>query len=300
MLAAVLSLFMIFSFTGVASLNLASYTSMEAQNSVQAVKNQYAVESTISVALWRMNAIADSAANFTSGDVTCSYDAPQRLLTASIDRYDKRETVRITLADDNHFTHSLSARSGIEYNGYALNSISEPREFDFLPQSDLNYYYSNAVEIHTESNHTYHNGQLADGIHVFLGSNIELENVSIFGSAVFVGENITFDKNVHIVADTTLGDAAMIFTNPNVETSFIYNHSNNSFTVNGPIYSEGTIYLRDGDLSGPIVADRIELLDDITLNEEIDSKFYKWTHGFGEQDDYEFPKRVNRWERTAS
>jgi len=293
MLAAVIMMFMVFIYSGVAVLDLSTHTSMENQNAVQSLKNQYAVESVVNIALWRINACDDSLGNFQQDEVISQYDSTSKELTVTIDRYDKQGGVTVSLQEDTHFNHGLSARQGIDYNGYSLTAENDPREFDFLPEADLPYYFNNAVEVHTESNHTFLS--LSDGIHVFVGNNITIKNVTVHGTLVFTGNFISFDKHVTIIADTTIGDPALVFTDPNESFSFHEDNGADRYTINGPIYSEGTLYLRDGDLSGPIVADRIVLESNIDLTDEVSPQFYKWTQGFGSQEDYPNPVHVKKW-----
>jgi hypothetical protein len=293
MLAAVLMMFFVFTFSGVAMLELSGHTALKNQDAVQVLKNQYAVESAVNVALWRINTVSDSSGNFIDGDVVSQYDSTSKELVVTIDRYQKQNGVTVSLKEDTHFNHALSAMNGIIYNGFTLTAQTEVREFDFLPESDLSYFYNNAVEVHTESNHTYLS--LVNGIHIFLGDNITLKNVSFNGTAVFMGVGVEFSHNVNIIAAND--DPAMVFTDPLNEFSFYEDIQADDYLINGPIYSEGKINLRDGEISGPVMANTIELKSNVDLTDEVSPQFYKWTDGFGNQEDYHNPVSIKKWHK---
>ena len=295
MLAAVLTMFLVFSFSGVAVLNLSTFTSMENQNSVQNLKNQYEVESSVNRSLWAINAGVDSLVNL-EGLTTVAYDSLSKELLVSIDRYDKTFEVSVDLADQDHFENSLSASDTIEHNSYTVYANEGEREFGFLPNTDLDYFMDNATEIHTESFHKFVNGDVSgDGIHVFTGSYIDIENVVINGTLVFTGRYISFDKHLTVVADTTAGLPAMVFSNDLVEVSFYESNGDDDINVNGPVFSAGKIWMRDGSFTGPIVGKEITLEADMTFDTSNKDKHNNWKNGFGARDSYDWPKQIGRW-----
>ena len=118
MLAAVLTMFMIFSLSGVAVLNLSTHTAIENQQAVQSLKNQYSVESAVNVGIWRINNVDGGFGTYTDGPVTVAFDTTTEELVASIDRYDRVYTVSLDLSEDHHFNRGIAAIEPIEQNGH--------------------------------------------------------------------------------------------------------------------------------------------------------------------------------------
>ena len=108
MLAAVLTMFLVFTISGVAVLDLSSYTALEHQDAVQTLKNQYEVESAVNVAMWRINNDSEDI-EWESGPVSVALDTVTKDLVVSIDRYDKTYQVNMDLREDHHFNHGISA-----------------------------------------------------------------------------------------------------------------------------------------------------------------------------------------------
>ena len=297
MLAAALSLFMIFSFTGVAALNMANYTSLETQDAVHSMKNQYALESAISQALWRVTAVGDTSTNFVSGEVSISIDTNKHEMRAGIFRYDQGQEVTISLKNDHPFNHSLAATEDIRLNGYTVSSDMDERLYRELPTPDLAYLNTQAVAIHDESNVTFRNGDIPDGINIFTGDNITFENVSVVGTLVFTGTDISFRKNFTIIADTSNGASALVFTNPATDVFFYELNAGSSLTVLGAVVSEGRVWLRDGEFTGPVIARFIDVQNDFDFRNPDSPKYYNWFRTFGQESDYNWPKKAHRWQR---
>jgi len=303
MLAAVLSLFMIFSFTGVAALNLSSFTAMETQDAVQNMKNQYTVESAINLSMWRINAGADSLVNYSDGVVTAALDTFTNELSVSIDRYEKLYQVTVDLSASSHFDVALAARDSILLNDNDLTADRGMHIFDFNLDVDLQYFYDNAYKVHGNDQKTFQNAQMHNGIHVFEGNDITLENLELAsGTFVFLGTNISFDQDIYVNADTSMNLPAMIFLNPLENVSMAYNDAGDNFIVNGAIYAAGNIGLTDGQLTGPVMGSVISLNDDMTFTDNVNGNgnHYGWKNGFGNREDYDFDKQIGRWRVTYS
>ncbi len=296
MLAAVLSLFMIFSFTGVAALNLSSFTAMETQDAVQTMKNQYEVESAVNVALWRINVGADSLGTFTDGFVTSTWDSTTNDLAVSIDRFDKQLTVSVYLGEDHHFNHGLSATDSVEYNGYDVTMDTEPRDFNFLPNVDLDDWTSRAVAVHNWSWQHKEHPTLADGVHIINGNWMWLEDFTLNGTAVFTGRFIFFlgHNTITAPADSLTSDPALVFTD-NRNNMYLNNDD-----IYGAIYSAGRVFLQGGNISGPVTGKVINIEHDYNFWDTENRKYYKWTRGFGNYDDYDWPKNIGRWRSNWS
>ena len=298
MLAAVLTLFFVFTFTGVAVLDLSSFTALENQDAVQSLKNQYNVESAVNVALWKINNV-DSLAEYSDGYVTVAYDTTDMELVVGVDRYDKNYEVAVDLSEDHHFNRGIAARDSIIWNGHSagLNDDRKHRKFNFLPEADLDYYLDNAVAVHSENFHTYSDDTLAPGIHVFTGSFISLENIKVQGTLVFTGRYVWLLGGNEVEAPVSAENsyAALVFTNDKQSTNLTDDE------IKGPIYAKNKVRIHgNAKLSGPVVARTVELEDDINILDDENPQYYKWNNGFGNHSDYTWPKHIGRWRVTAS
>jgi hypothetical protein len=298
MLAAVLTMFLVFTVSGVAVLNLSSYTALEHQDAVQSLKNQYEVESAVNVAMWRINSDSEDI-EWESGPVSVALDTTTKDLVVSIDRYDKTYQVNMDLREDFHFNHAIATSDSMISNGYTavVASGKEHRKFSFLPDEDLQYYLDNAVETHSESWHAFEGDTLANGIHVFTGNFITLENMKLFGTVVFTGRYITFlgGNEFEAPADANNSQAAVVFTNENENIAFTDDE------IKGPVFGRNRVKVHNGaKLSGPVVARVVELKANIDFLDTENPQYYKWNNGFGNYSDYEWPMHIGAWRATYS
>ena len=298
MLAAVLTMFLVFTMSGVAVLNLSSFTAMESQNAVQSLQNQYDVESSVNVAMWKINNVSDTFGSYEDGNVTVAYDSLTNELVASIDRFDKTYEIAMDLSDDHHFNRGIAATDSIELNNHSLTVAADhsSRKFNFLPDADLDYYMDNATQVHSQSFTTFSNDTLY-GIHVFTGSLISLHDITVYGTLVFTGRFVWFTGGMEInaAADENNSNAALVFTHSNQITML------NDVTVNGPIYAKNKIKIYgNAQLSGPVVGKVVELNGDVDLLDTENPQYYKWNRGFGDYSDYSWPKHIGRWRVHSS
>ncbi len=304
MLAAVLTLFMVFSFSGVAVLNLSSYTALENQNAVQSMRNQYEVESSVNVALWRINN-TDDELDYEDGYVSVAYDSSLKELVVSIDRFDKSYEVSMDMSEDHHFNRAIAASDSIELDGNTLtvDESHKTRGFDFLPDVDLDYFTDNAVAIHSGSFKSYSDTTFAPGIHVFTGSFITLNDVTVNGTLVFTGRFVwwTGEMNITAYSDSLTSMPAAVFTHAS-ETVHIGNAGGGDTDhINGAIYAAGRIILLEGaEITGPVIGRVVSLSDDYDFLDTEYNDYYKWTNGFGNYSDYSWPKHIGRWRVHAS
>jgi len=134
MLAAVLSLFLIFSVSGVAVMNLTSFTATESQKATQIVENQVLVESCINRALWMINNGLADQVNSIEGSVAVTYDSNSATLTATTQRFDQDYGVTVDLANHTHFDYTLATKEDLTDNNTTTLSEEEIRFFDFMPE----------------------------------------------------------------------------------------------------------------------------------------------------------------------
>ncbi|NQV49484.1 MAG: hypothetical protein HQ507_03250 [Candidatus Marinimicrobia bacterium] len=303
MLVAVLMVFVIFSFTGVAVLNISYLSNSTSQETVNNIKLQYAVESTVNKALWRINTGADSLVNYDSDGITTVWDASTQVLSVNVDKFQIESEILLDLSDDTHFDRGIAAEATVSLSGYdpGLENDKQVRSgFNFLPEADLQYFLDNATEVHSSSWKVWSNQTLADGIHVFTGSYIALENVQInSGTLVFTGHHVNFWGSNDITApegDSTSTAPALIFTNSSQDFDMYSN--NGTETIIGAIYCKGDITLHNGNVSGPVIGRNVTLGSNIDFMDSEHSDRYRWTRGFGHRSDYDWPKQIGRWKHN--
>lgn len=200
MLAAVLTMTVVFILSGTAILDLTRLVSIEQQQVTLALKNQIAIESTLNQAAWAYNNTDIPLERVDYGAVQVRVDSSSNSMIASIERYNESREATVTLRQTTPFDYTLATRNGIEYNGSQVILDDEPREFDELPIADLNYLYANAVEVHRQSFHTFKNLNLKDGIHIFTGHFITLKDIEVEGTLVFLGRGVNFTGDLVVNA----------------------------------------------------------------------------------------------------
>jgi hypothetical protein len=319
MLVAVMMAFVIFSFTGIAVMNVSYLSQSTSQATVNNIKLQYEVESSINTALWRINAGSDSLANISIDGVTTVWDSTAMTLTVNVDKYQIESEILLDLSEDTHFDRGIAAEEEIILNGYdpGLGSDQQIRDnFQFLPETDLAYFTDNPEYIHTQSFHDWDGDVLDDGRHLFTGNNIHLddvvldsgvvvftgnyvtiENITVnSGTLVFTGYGVQFLYNNRITAppaDTTGANPAVIFTHPN--QNFDMYSMYRGETIIGALYCKGNVYLRNGFLSGPVIGKKVIMYGNFNFLDAENTQNYQWTHGFGQRNGYDWPKQIGRW-----
>jgi len=300
MLVAVLMLFVVFSFTGVAVLNVAYVSTASSHETVNNIKVQYALESSLNESLWRLNNGADTLVNTSVDGITTIFNPELNILSVDVDKFQMETEILIDLSDDTHFDRGIAAEAEVSLDGYdpGLSDENQVRGgFNFLPEADLQYFLDNATQIHTSSYKLWANNTFPDGIHVFTGNFISLQDVRITsGTLIFTGHHINFWGDNEITApagDTTSTSAALIFTNPSQDFEMFSLGGNES--IIGAIYCKGDIELHNGYVSGPVIGRNVSLGSNIDVMDEEHSDRYRWTKGFGNRDNYDWPKQIGRW-----
>ena len=314
MLVAVLMIFVVFSFTGVAVLNVSYISSVSSAETVNNIKLQYAMESSVNESLWRMNNGPDSLINVEADGITTLFDPVLNVLSVKVDKFQMETEILLDLSEDTHFDRALASDETITTNDYAVDADDEnqSRFFSFMPEVDLAYFTDNAVATHTQSWYQWNDLEEDDfggeGIHVFTGWFIELKNCSFENSTlVFTGRYINFEHQNEIDAPVPVDSAdampALVFTNPDnyFEIEAEGKNYDREDKINGAIYTAGTIVLKKGELSGPIVGKTITMEHGEEYNNQIDfkdtehPKHYRWTKGFKHKKHYDWPKQIGRW-----
>lgn len=297
MLVAVIMVFVIFSFTGVAVLDLSTNSSIAALETVDNIKLQYEVESAVNEALWLINTDADSLVNSDVDGITTAWNDSTQVLSVSVDKFHMESEILLDLSEDTHFAHGIATQEGIDLSGYdpGLDDAHQVRSnFKSLPEVDLQYFIDNANTIYTQTNYLWSERTFPAGIHVFTGNNITLRDITLNeGTLVFTGNNVNIDGDCQIIApaaDENGASPAMIFTN--VELLMM---DSPDAIILGAIYSTEAIDLQSGTISGPIIARTVSMSNDFDFLDTEYDEYYQWTHGFGDRDNYDGPKQIDRW-----
>ncbi|MBC8377318.1 MAG: hypothetical protein H8E26_14850 [FCB group bacterium] len=300
MLVAVLMIFVVFSFTGVAVLNVSYLSVATSAETVNNIKLQYATESSINEALWLINTGVDSLVNSDVDGIATVWDASLNILSVNVDKFQMETEILLDLSDDTHFDRGIAAEEAVTLDGYdpGLEEDNQVRGgFNFLPEADLQYFLDNATTVHTNSWKVWSNNTFPDGIHVFTGNFIALSDIRITsGTLVFTGHNVSFWGDNEITApagDTTSTYPAVIFTNP--DQDFDIYSQNGSETIVGAIYCKGNINIQNGNISGPVIGRNVTLNNHFNLLDAEHGDRYRWTKGFGNRSDYDWPKQIGRW-----
>jgi len=300
MLVGVLMLFLIFSFTGIAALNVSALSTAASAETVNNIKLQWAMESTVNRSLWRLNIGADSLVNLSEEGIVTLFDPVMNTLSINIDQFEMEAELILNLADDTHFDRGIAAEETVDLDGYdaGLEEENQIRDgFSFLPEADIQYFLDNAVQIHEESNISWNHRTFPDGIHVFTGNYITLDDIRIVsGTLVFTGHHISLWGNNEITAP--LGDSletnpALVFTNP-TEDIEIFSPTGDE-TIIGAIYANANIDLHNGNISGPVVGKNVNLRGHFDLLDGEHNNRFRWTKGFKHKKHYDWPKQINRW-----
>ncbi|MBL7027961.1 MAG: hypothetical protein ISR88_05975 [Candidatus Marinimicrobia bacterium] len=293
----------IFSATGLGVLNLATIVNLDTQNAVQTVQDQVEVESFANVALWRVNAGGDNLGNFTVGNVSAAYDSTLQRLTVVKTTDDETNGLILDLSEDSHFKRAVATQYGIDLNGG--NTISEEpahqlrSKMEFLPQVDWTYLYAHAAQEIWMWNDHVHQEDLVEGINIIHGSfldihDVDMENVCL----VFTGYDIQPKDDVKLKAMKIGGVPlpAVILTNQYNDTHFDQGYGD-ELHIEGAIYSAGHVRLHEGEFTGPVIARTARICRDIDMLDDDGSEYYQWNLGFGNYEDYDWPKQIQEWAR---
>jgi len=242
----------------------------------------------------------DSLVNSSVDGITTQWEPTTNILAVNVDKFEMEAEIVLDLSEDTHFDRGIAAEETVDLDGFDAGLDEERQvrgDFDFLPEVDLQYFLDNAVTIHTENWHEWSNNTFPNGIHVFTGYYLTLENVRLTsGTLVFLGHNIRFLYGNDITAaagDTSGTYPAVIFTNP-AQNFEAYSRLGDE-SITGAIYCKGDVTLYNGHFSGPIMGKNVSLHNNFSLKDTENADRYRWTKGFGNRDSYDWPKQIRRW-----
>lgn len=286
--------FLVFSITGMAILTYSAQARLNVQNHVHNIQNQYAVESTLNKALWRINNGSDSLANFEENGVIASYIDSNQTLSVSTNRWDQPVQISVEIIKDYPFNHGVAVLVDQDTSKFSVTTLPDHgmRIFASLPSIDTSYYLQNAVQIYT-SGTTNFDDTLVSGIHYVQGGTVFLKNgaylegsLVVMGKLKVVGTNVSLnavtDSNgVYIPALIVVDSSADISSNPGIE-------------IKGAIFSTGPFDIKGGNLTGPLVGSSIVFTKNLIINDEANEKYYCWPPGFGDRNSYNWPKQIKK------
>lgn len=292
----------IFSATGLGVLNLAATVNMDTQTAVHSVQDRLEVESLANVALWRVNVGGDSLGTFSSGGVTANYDSTSKILTIIKSTDDQNTGLKLNLEEDSHFKRALATETYIDFNSSILGE--EPGHqlrpyIGFLPQVDLQYFIDNADnELWFPNGDHVHDEDIVAGINVIHGHYLDIHNVHQENATlVFTGYDIQPKDDVWITAPLENGVPlpALVFTHPYNDVHFDQGW-NDVLHIEGAIFATGHVRLHEGEFSGPVIAKHARICRAIDMLDDQFPQYYEWNLGFGNYDDYDWPKQIAQWE----
>jgi len=298
MLVGVLMIFLVFSFTGVAVLNVSYLSNSNSMETTKNIRLQYEIESRINESLWRINAGVDTLVNYSIDGATVLWDPQLSILSVDVQRFDMEAEILLDLGDDTPFSSAIASNHPINFDAYVAEAEESHaiQQFDVMPVVDYGWYLTNNPIIHHGNQESWKESDLnQEGIHIFLGNNLNVSNLNLENSTlVFLGNDILFSSNNIIKApvptDSSDAQPAIVFMNPYTSLTIA-----EGTQVEGAIFCAGRLYLENATLSGPVVADRVTLTDDIQFIDSLHPHYYRWNKGFGEKNDYDWPKHVDRW-----
>lgn len=287
-------IFFISSAIGMAILSLSALSTSELVDVVDNNEMKYAVESVLNKALWRINSGPDTLGNFVDGGITSVYvDSTMILTVTGVSRGDTHQVV-VELEPDFHFQRSVGYQDWFDVKrNRTFTELTDhvTRQFDFMPTLDTAYFAQNAVQTYDDD--VYLNSTLTSGIHYSRSGECEIGRNFYLEGCLVVLENIRIrsQSGPTLIAIT---DTAGIFLPALITNNISDKVDLNRMDVTGAICAAGEIeYDRtQSDLTGPLVGYRVDINNDLNLNNPAYESYYVWPSGFGDFNSYDWPKQI--------
>lgn len=291
--------FVVFSMTGVLFLQLADRMRLNSVNMVHDFKNQWAVESAISKAIWRTNILPDSLVNFQEDSLSVQYDKAALAITVSTTKWNRPYGVRIELFLDHLFNNTFYTTTAIDTNDPAITILSEnitAVQAPTLPALDTAYYVSHAVAVY--NNGKIFNAPMTPGIHYIRSGQVELKNnTSLVGTLVSMGPLKVTGTNVVLTAGT---DSAGAYLPALIVADSVSSTSITAITINGAIICYGTFDLVQGQITGPFIGSELNAQVSLTIDDNGSDQYYTYYAGFTPPDTTAVLKVIKKgtWSQT--
>lgn len=297
MLATVIMMFLVMSLTGVATLDLSYASYRSSLNTKSNIQTQFLMESAVNKALWMINTGEDSLVTGYVDGIYMTYNKTSHILSASLNTPENCYEVSLNLVDDTHFDQAISSHTQFTDNGYTCNNASgnPMHNFGFLPEVDIKYWKDRATAVLNANENSWVEDALVEsGTYILTGNTLTLDSLNCDSSTlVFTGKKISITNSrvlSEMPGDSLNAPPALVFTNPNVIV-----HLDASNEIAGAIYCAGNLNLYNAALTGPVIAETIQIHEDIFIHDKSAKAYYSWQRGFGSRDTYDWPKHVNRW-----
>ncbi|NQT63299.1 MAG: hypothetical protein HQ556_10115 [Candidatus Marinimicrobia bacterium] len=262
------------------------------------IKQQYAMESSINEALWRINSGADELVNLSAGGVTIAWDSENYHLSVGTENSQTESEILLDLTESTPFSSAIASRTPIQTNGYFADVEEDHpvQQVDLIPTVEPAYFIINRAVIHRGDQTAWSKKDLQiEGIHIFLGNNLEISDLDLENSTLlFLGDDITFRGSNTIKApapvDSLPAAPAVVFMNPH--TTFTLRYGTH---IEGAVFCAGHLDIENATLTGPVVANSVTLTGNVDFKDDLHPNYYRWNMGFANQHDYDWPKHVGRW-----
>lgn len=285
-LGLVLVFFAIFTIIGVAFIQLSGDERIETRKHYQRIKAFYLAEGGIQRTLWVMNRVSPAKASYSNDSVSVVYDAAKKIITATGQAGSAKRVVRVMLEIDHPFRHIVSYRKSLKMDK-SQSSLSyvrgaEPKRFSRFPLPDLSYYKSIADTVIDlgGSKRVELSGKKLKGI-VFINGKVKLRNHVTLNGTLVATNDIEFDGASEIHAQQNfLSLSGKGFYPAIVCAASVISKKKSQTIVNGAVYASKKIKLNNGNFSGPLVADRIQIKKKTVVSDSGSTQYYEQPPGF--------------------
>lgn len=294
-LGMVLIFFVILTIVGTAFLSMASQEVMLSRRWVLRVQAMGLAEGGINIGLWRINHGPDLCGTFSNSFMSVTYDSLSMTLTSNGTSGNVSKTVSVELYKDHPFNHVVAYNTLLDTSNYHINYLKGHgiKYFNPLPQVSMDYYDTSGVGNYHHAGDTTFSATLDSGIHYIVGDVWMRSGSSLNGTIVVMG-GIKFTGSVTIQAqqmpDSSLYYPAIIVRDT-AETDI---SGTPLLTIKGAVFSTGYVNFKGDTLTGPIVADRVELKSNVVITDYGSDTYYQYPPGFVGPDNYDWDKFIKK------
>jgi len=277
-----LILFFIMTAIGTAYISLSSQENVLSKQDIHKKRALHMAEGGLAQALWRINKVSENSVSFSNDSLSVSYDSSLQRLVSTGYQGTFTRSIAVELYEDHAFEHILSYSTQLDTSNYTLIYSSDHglQAFDDLPDVELSYYYS-ICDYYYDSTQ-YFMGTMPSGIH-YISGNVTMKNTSRVDGTIVTEGSIKFVGTVEIhaqqIPDTTLYYPAVIAMDT---TQAVYTEmdGNPNLIIYGAVYCYGYISFKGEYITGPIIADYIELKSGVVVDDGGCDDYYCFPPGF--------------------
>ncbi len=278
-----LVMLMVFSIGGLTLLKLSEARNLRVIEYQHQVRNRYAVESALSLALWRLSGADDFLATFTTSDsVTATFIDSTEELILRTDRWNQSLEVQVSLETISLFKNTIATVAPIDTSDPSIDIVSMTSEIstiDSLPPFDSTYFLGIADYFY-ESGQSFAN-DVDSGIHYVKSGITELKNnTHLVGCLIVAGKLKVVGTNVLLKAgyDSEGNLLPALIVADSVTTTDI-----TDITVEGAIISYSHFDIRNGLITGPFIGLELSVQVLLTIDDQGSDQYYTMYSGFGDE-----------------